>query len=99
VSIVVASDTSLNAVVSASVGQGFMAILKADQERQFPLIFKRGELLEDNLQRDCSFRDDRFMASKQFLLAAADSQGHLFISKNNARAQISEMTSRLRVAQ
>jgi hypothetical protein len=40
-SIGVASSTSLNAVVRASAGQGFMAILKADQEREFPLIFKR----------------------------------------------------------
>jgi hypothetical protein len=45
-SISVASSTSLNAIVRASAGQGFMAILKADQEREFPLIVRRGELLE-----------------------------------------------------
>ena len=43
-----ASSTSLNAVVRAGAGQGFMAILKADQEREFPLIFRRGELLDDD---------------------------------------------------
>ncbi len=44
----VASSTSLNAVIRASAGQGFMAVLKADQEREFPLIFRRGELLDDD---------------------------------------------------
>jgi hypothetical protein len=44
----VASSSSLNAVVRASAGQGFMAVLKADQEREFPLIFRRGELLDDD---------------------------------------------------
>jgi hypothetical protein len=51
----VASDTSLNAVVRASVGEGFMAILKADQEREFPLIFRRGELLEKNCKEISPF--------------------------------------------
>jgi hypothetical protein len=44
-SVGVVSSTSLNAI--ASVGQGFLAILKEDQEREFPLIFRRGELLDD----------------------------------------------------
>jgi hypothetical protein len=35
----VASSTSLNAVVRASSGQGFMAILKADQGESFHLFF------------------------------------------------------------
>ncbi|MGB6398363.1 MAG: hypothetical protein WBF73_22160 [Bradyrhizobium sp.] len=47
-SIGVASSQSLNATVRASAGQGFMAILKADQEREFPLIFRRGELLDED---------------------------------------------------
>jgi hypothetical protein len=51
----VASSTSLNAVVRASVGQGFMAILKADQEREFPLIFERGELLDDDCKKVAPF--------------------------------------------
>jgi hypothetical protein len=51
----VASSTSLNAVVRASVGQGFMAILQADQEREFPLIFKRGELLDDDCKEVAPF--------------------------------------------
>ena len=44
----VASSSSMNAVVRASAGQSFIAILKADQEREFPLIFRRGELLEED---------------------------------------------------
>jgi hypothetical protein len=47
-SIGVASSQSLNATVRASAGQGFMAILKAAQEREFPLIFRRGELLDED---------------------------------------------------
>jgi hypothetical protein len=35
----VASGTTLNAIVAASIRDGFIAILKADQEREFPLIF------------------------------------------------------------
>jgi hypothetical protein len=54
-SISVASSTSLNAIVRASAGQGFMAILKADQEREFPLIFRRGELLEDDCKENAPF--------------------------------------------
>jgi hypothetical protein len=34
----VASSTSLNAVVRASAGQGFIAILKADEEREFSAL-------------------------------------------------------------
>ena len=34
----VASGTLINAVARASFGQGFMAVLKVDQEREFPLI-------------------------------------------------------------
>jgi len=31
--------TSLNPIVRASIGQGFLAVLKEDQEREFPLVF------------------------------------------------------------
>jgi hypothetical protein len=51
----VASSTSLNAVVRASVGQGFIVVLKADPERDFPLIFRRGELLEDDCKEAAPF--------------------------------------------
>jgi hypothetical protein len=51
----VASSASLNAVVRASAGQGFMAILKANQEREFPLIFRRGELLDDDCKEIAPF--------------------------------------------
>src|SRR5260370_456882 len=34
----VASSASLDAIAAASIGDGFLAILKADQERRFPLI-------------------------------------------------------------
>ena len=51
----VASDTSLNAVVRTSAGQGFMSVLKSDQEKQFPLIFKRGELLHDDCEELAPF--------------------------------------------
>jgi len=51
----VASSSSLDAVVRASVGQGFMAVLKADQERTFPLIFRRGELLHDDCEVTAPF--------------------------------------------
>jgi hypothetical protein len=44
----VASGTTLNAIAAASVGDGFIAILKADQEREFPLVFNRGELLDED---------------------------------------------------
>jgi hypothetical protein len=50
-----ASSTSLNAVVTASIGDSFTAILKADQEREFPLIFKRGELLDDDCKEVVPF--------------------------------------------
>jgi hypothetical protein len=49
-SISVASSKELNAIVRASAGQGFIAILKADQEREFPLIFRRGELLDEDCE-------------------------------------------------
>jgi hypothetical protein len=54
-SIGIASSDSLNAVVRASVGQRFMAVLKADQEREFPLIFRRGELLDDDCEDAAPF--------------------------------------------
>jgi hypothetical protein len=44
----VASGTTLNAIAAASIGDGFIAILKADQEREFPLVFNRGELLNED---------------------------------------------------
>jgi len=44
----VASGTALNAIAAASIGDGFVAILKADQEREFPLVFNRGELLDED---------------------------------------------------
>jgi hypothetical protein len=43
-----ASGTTLNAIAAASIGDGFIAILKADQERELPLIFNRGELLNED---------------------------------------------------
>jgi hypothetical protein len=43
-----ASGTTLNAIAAASIGDGFIAILKADQEREFPLIFNRDELLNED---------------------------------------------------
>jgi hypothetical protein len=42
----VASSESLNAIASASAGDAFMASLKSDQERKFPLVCRRSELLE-----------------------------------------------------
>jgi hypothetical protein len=51
----VASSDSLNAIVRASAGMGFMAILKADQEREFPLIFRRGKLLNDDCEEFAPF--------------------------------------------
>jgi hypothetical protein len=54
-SVNVASSESINAIVRASVGQGFMAILKADQARDFPLIFKRGELVDDDCKTVAPF--------------------------------------------
>ena|ERR1700682_3658255 len=54
-SINVASADGLNAIVRASAGQGFIAVLKADQEREFPLIFRRGELLDDDCKEVAPF--------------------------------------------
>jgi hypothetical protein len=51
----VASSTSLYAIAHASVGQGFLAILKADQEREFPLVFNRGDLLDDECKEIAPF--------------------------------------------
>jgi hypothetical protein len=51
----VASGTSPNAIVTASIGDGFIAILKADQERQFPLLFRRGELMDDDCKEVAPF--------------------------------------------
>jgi hypothetical protein len=47
-SISVAAGTTLNAIGAATIGDSFVAILKADQEREFPLLFKRGELLDED---------------------------------------------------
>jgi hypothetical protein len=44
----VASGSALNAIAAATIGDGFVAILKADQEREFPLLFNRGELLDED---------------------------------------------------
>jgi hypothetical protein len=44
----VAAGTTLNAIGAATIGDSFVAILKADQEREFPLLFKRGELLDED---------------------------------------------------
>jgi hypothetical protein len=54
-SINVASSSSLNAVFTASYGDGFIAILKADQEREFPLIFNRGALLDEDCKEVAPF--------------------------------------------
>ena len=51
----VASGTALNAIGDASIGRGFIAILKADQEREFPLMFKRGELLDEDCKEVVPF--------------------------------------------
>ena len=51
----VASGTTPNAIGFASIGAGFIAILKADQEREFPLMFKRGELLDDDCEEVAPF--------------------------------------------
>lgn len=51
----VASGDALNAIVRASAGQGFIAVFKADQEREFPLIFRRGELLDDDCKEAAPF--------------------------------------------
>lgn len=51
----VASSPSLNDIGSASIGQSFVAVLKEDQEREFPLIFRRGELLEDECKEVAPF--------------------------------------------
>jgi hypothetical protein len=44
----VASGTTPNAIAEASIGDSFIAILKADQEREFPLMLRRGELLDED---------------------------------------------------
>jgi hypothetical protein len=44
----VSSGETLNAIGDASIGRGFIAVLKADQEREFPLLFKHGELLDED---------------------------------------------------
>jgi hypothetical protein len=44
--VVVASDDSIRGVVTAAAGSGFMAILKPEEDREFPVIFKKGELAE-----------------------------------------------------
>ena len=54
-SISVASGTGLNAMSAASAGYSFVAILKADQEREFPLVFKRIELLDDECKEPAPF--------------------------------------------
>jgi hypothetical protein len=51
----VASGTGLNAIAAASIGDGFLAILKADQEREFPLLFGRSELLDEDCREVAPF--------------------------------------------
>lgn len=50
-----ASSTSLKAMVTASIGDGFIAVLKRDQEREFPLVFNRGELMHDDCNEVAPF--------------------------------------------
>jgi hypothetical protein len=54
-SVNVASGTSLNAIAAARIGDHFISILKADEERAFPLIFSRGELLDDDCKEIAPF--------------------------------------------
>ena len=54
-SVNVASGTALNAIGDASIGRGFIAILKTDQEREFPLMFRRGELMDDDCKEVAPF--------------------------------------------
>jgi hypothetical protein len=46
--VVVACDDSLNGMASAQAGQYFLALLRAETEREFPLVFTRGELVADD---------------------------------------------------
>jgi hypothetical protein len=53
--IYVASGETFNAAVAASYGDSFIAVLKADQEREFPLLFRRGELLDEDCKEVVPF--------------------------------------------
>jgi hypothetical protein len=44
--VAVASDDSIHGIATATVGIGFAAILKSEKTRTFPLIFKKGDLVE-----------------------------------------------------
>lgn len=92
-SVGVAFSTSLNAVVRASAGQGFMAILKADQEREFPLIFKRSELLEDDCRKLAPFVIIISWRRNSSYWLPQLPKIHLFIGQSDAGAEIRKMTS------
>jgi hypothetical protein len=53
--ITAASGDSLDATVRAAAGQSFVAILKTDEERGFPLSFSRGELMDKGCKEIAPF--------------------------------------------
>ena len=44
--VMVAADDSLRGVFNADAGNGFAAILKPEEDRGFPIIFRKGELVD-----------------------------------------------------
>jgi hypothetical protein len=44
----VASDGSVGGISRAAIGKSFAALLSANTEREFPLVFRRGELVEED---------------------------------------------------
>jgi len=88
----VASGTTLNAIAAASVGDGFIAILKADQEREFPLVFNRGELLDEDCKDVAPFvMIVSWRRNSSYWLPQIPK---VIVSKSNWGAKISEVKAR-----
>jgi hypothetical protein len=44
--VMVAANDSIRGVVAAAAGNGFAAVLKPEEDRGFPIIFRKGELVD-----------------------------------------------------
>ena len=85
------SGDTPNAIAAASIGDSFIAILKADQQRDFPLLFRRGELLEKECKEVMPFVVICFFWARNSSHWSPEFEGHLFISKDDAGVKAGEI--------
>ncbi|MGY4605755.1 hypothetical protein ACVW16_004167 [Bradyrhizobium sp. USDA 4474] len=44
----VSEDDSIRSIAKAAIGDSFVALLRTEEESQFPIIFRRGELFDED---------------------------------------------------